>query len=360
MITMLNVQNEKVLKFKEELFNELNGFYQSEEEFDYEYHESFDELESLFSDENAKLIGYVKDDKVIMLTKVYEAADVTSRDNWFLKLFDGMISKLYYLYNKVDEIQEELEDFFTQLSELYPNIILYSYHLNYSHYKESYEWLSLQSTLDEKYSIVLDGEYVISEHCSIDLHAELAKKQQVKVIKSLETIVLNNNEGECIDSFKKELSLLLQSNKPGSSIAFDGFSYFNPSDIFSYHQPENLHYIVAKATFEDESTDIVGVLKIADYVLTDKKNYIGLNYINVHSAYYQKGIAKELYKVLDMHLNNLKNETGEEPIFISSSLSEMGEKVRIDKTRNKIVKSVLTFSDIKEYTLYMTKEKQPN
>lgn len=359
MITMLNMKDEKLLNFKNELFDELNSFYQSEEEFDYEYHESFDELESLFGDENAKLIGYVKNNKVILLTKIYQAADVTSRDNWFLKLFDGMITKLYYQRKRFEEIHEEIKDFFTQLAMSYPNVILYSYHLNYSDFSHVYENVSLKSTLDEKTSIVLDGEYVVSNKSSIDLHAELAEKQQVKVIKSLETLVLNNNDGESIDSFKKELSLLLQSNKPGSSVAFDGFSYFNPSDIFSYHQPENLHYIVAKATFDDDSTDIVGILKIADYALTDTKKYIGLNYINVHSAYYQKGIAKELYKALDIHLNNLKNETGEEPVFISSRLSEMGKKAGIDKTRDKIITSVRTFNDVKEYSLYMHR-KQPN
>lgn len=356
---MLNVQDEKVLNFKNELFNELNSFYQSEEEFDYEYHESFNELESLFDDENAELIGYVENNKVILLTKIYKSADDTSKDNWFLKLFDGMITKLYYQYKQYGEIQNKIKDFFTGLSNVYPNVILYSYHLNYSDFSHAYENVSLKSTLDEKASIVLDGEYVISNSSSIDLPSELEKKQQRKVIKSLETIVISKENEEYFNSFKKEVSLLLTTNKPGGNVTFDGFSYFNPSDIFSYHQPENLHYIVAKATFEDESTDIVGVLKMADYALTDTKKYIGLNYINVHSSYYQKGIAKALYKALDIHLNNLKNETGEEPVFISSRLSEMGEKVGIDKTRNKIIKSVRTFNDIKEYTLYKN-EKQPN
>lgn len=127
------------------------------------------------------------------------------------------------------------------------------------------------------------------------------------------------------------------------NVKFLGFHYFTANDITSYNNPKNLRYLCCFS----KNNYLLGVLKVADYELGNNKYYLGINYIDVHHSFRNLGIAKSLYRYLNI---NYSPET----FLISSDLSDMGQSCKLDNIRKSIVTNFKNFNNKKEAYEFVT------
>jgi len=97
-----------------------------------------------------------------------------------------------------------------------------------------------------------------------------------------------------------------------------GFTYFNPSNLNQKHKDKQDIFIIAKNAMDE----VVGVLNIGEYQIFPGKTYKGINYIDVHWAYRQLGIARKLFR----KLNEIVKP---DDIIIGGEPSEQGKKANI-------------------------------
>ena len=329
--------------FKKKIYKENDEAFGDYRDWEYDEYETI--LQAFF--EMDKFICLLQEGEIVAATTIHSIEEeMLPIERLLFKQFEGIIYKVHSL-NKEETEEGYTTAFLEAFAREYPHIVLYTYHVDHQVYAPHYTYTRVNSSITGE-RIVLDDEYAISKHAMISVKETLYQLQQPKQIK--EVVVYRFQPGKEEDEynlkelFKHSFCIINKSNH----LYYDGLDYAKPSDFSYYRLDANLVVFVAVAVFEDGSKQPIGVLKIADYELSNEKNYIGLNYVTVHQSYRRKGIAVKLYEALNEYLGELK-ESGEEVVFIASSLSEQGKQARINEVRKRIVTNCLTFDDREEY-----------
>lgn len=132
----------------------------------------------------------------------------------------------------------------------------------------------------------------------------------------------------------------LYANK--SRLMFEGFEYFKPRDLSDEYVSKELlnpKFLVCLSN----NSEVVGVMKVAESEFQNVGiEYLDLVYIDVHEDYRRKGVAKGLYKLMN---DTFPSDT----VLISSSLSDMGEKAKLNILRKSIVTNFETYDNKVDY-----------
>lgn len=314
---MLNILNKSQV---EEFVNSIKVEY----EFDEYYEEGFKYYDS------CKYIGWIVDNSLKCFVTIVKAKHVGK-----LQFLQTITEKI------VDVMVGEDDDYtatlFAKIAEEFPNIAVdQNDYMSYSYFENSYDSLIIKDPLKEDLydnNVYMEDNLLISKNNETNFQKEFENLIKYEGISSLEYKIMDADglrEFMTTDHFWNH-------HLVGNNSNFLGFHYFSARNVNSYMEPKNLRFAVCVAN----KKDIVGVIKIADYTSGDL-TYKGLNYIDVHIKYRRKGIAKGLYNVLNDYLS-------EDDILISSSLSNMGQEVRIDLTRKNCLTKIKNYDNINEY-----------
>lgn len=132
----------------------------------------------------------------------------------------------------------------------------------------------------------------------------------------------------------------LYANK--SRLMFEGFEYFKPRDLSNeYVSKELLNPKFLVCLLNDSK--IIGIMKVAESEYQSVGiEYLDLVYIDVHKDYRRKGVAKGLYQLMN---DTFPSDT----VLISNSLSDMGEKAKLNILRKSIVTNFETYDNKFDY-----------